>query len=152
MDNEQVTGWLKAVAIQVNRALRLMPAIAWERDINVLLAQYGGDKVLQMASTLGIIDAERFKLMIEQYPDLGNQLANGDAQQALRNWVSTSSFAAVLKTLRLMTAWVISPDEKTSSSQLEWQIEDVLNNSKIYRTILRGGPDEEDIRSNQGEC
>ena len=148
MDNEQFTGWLKAVSIEINKALKLAPQRAWERDINMLLTQYGGDKLLQVASALGTVNAEKFKLMVEQYPDLGNQLASEDAQQAIRNWVSTSRFPPRLKTLRLMAAWVTPPDEKTSDSQPEWQIEETPNNGGIYRTILRGGQDEEDICSN----
>lgn len=148
MDSKQFIGWFLAVSSQVNRALNLMPSMAWERDINMLLAQYGGDKLLQVASTLGIVDTEKIKLMAEQYPDLGNQLAHEDAQQAVRNWVSTSGFAPRLKRLRLMAAWATPPHEKTSDSQLEWQIEDMPNNGKIYRTILRGGQDEEDICGN----
>ena len=93
MDNEQFTGWLSAVSIQVNRALKLMPQTAWDRDINMLLTQYGSDRLLQVASILGIVNAEKIKLMAEQHPDLGNQLAHEDAQQAVRSWVSTSQFA-----------------------------------------------------------
>jgi len=148
MDNEQFTGWLSAVSIQVNRALKLMPQAAWERDINMLLTQYGSDRLLQVASILGIVNAEKIKLMAEQHPDLGNQLAHEDAQQAVRSWVSTSQFAPRLKTLRLMAAWVTIPEEKTNDSQLEWQIEDTPKTGGIYRTLLRGGQDEKDICNN----
>jgi len=147
MDNEQFAGWLKAVSVQVNRALKLMPPMAWERDINMLLAQYGGEKLIQVASALGTVDAEKIKLMVEQYPDLGSQLAQEDAQQAMRSWVSTSRFAPIVKTLRLIAAWLASPNEKASDSQLEWQIEDMPSNGGIYRTILRGGQDEKGIRN-----
>lgn len=152
MDNEQFSKWLLAVSIQLNRALKLMPSMAWERDINMLLAQYGGDKLLQLASTLGTVDAEKIKSMVEQYPDLGNQLATEDAQQTIRSWVSTSRFDPGLKTLRLMAAWVTPPDKKNSNSQLEWHIEDIPNNGRIYNTILRGEQDEKGICNNQGEC
>ena len=80
MDNEQFTGWLLAVSSQINQALNLMPSVAWERNINMLLAQCGGDKILQMANTLGMVDTEKIQLVVEQYPDLGNQLAIEDAQ------------------------------------------------------------------------
>jgi len=138
MENRLFTGWLLAVSLQVNRALRLMPPTAWERDIGMLLAKCSGEKVLQVANTLGIADVEKIQLMAEQYPDLGNQLASEDAQQAIRNWVSTSGFAPRLNRLRLMAAWATPPSEKPTDSQLEWQVEDVSNNGRIYRTILRG--------------
>jgi hypothetical protein len=128
--------------------LKLMPPMAWERDMNMLLAQYGGDKILQMASTLGTVDTEKIKFMVEQYPDLGNQLASEDAQQAIQNWVSTSKLAPRLNTLRLMAAWVTPPAEKTSNSQLEWQIEDMPDNGGIYRTILRGEQNEKGVCNN----
>jgi hypothetical protein len=138
MDNEQFSKWFLAVSIQLNRVLKLMPQMAWERDLNMLLAQYGGDKILQIASTLGPVDTEKIKLMVEQYPDLGNQLASEDAQQAIQNWVSASKLAPRLNTLRLMAAWVTPPAEKTGNSQLEWQIEDMPDDGGIYRTMLRG--------------
>lgn len=151
MDNDQSTQWLKAVSIQLNKALNLMPPMAWERDVNMLLAQCGAEKLLRVADTLGTVDTEKIKFMAEQYPDLGNQLASEDAQQAIRNWISTSGFAPGLKTLRLMAVWVTPPAEKTSNSQLEWQVEDIPNNGRIYRTILRGEQDEKGICNNQGE-
>ena len=148
MDNEQFTKWLLVVSTEVNRTLKLMPPMAWERGINMLLTQYGGDKLLQVASTLGIVDTEKIKLMAEQYPGLGTQLPHEDARQAVRNWVSTSKFASRLKTLRLIAAWLPSSDEKPSDSQLEWQIDDTPNNGKIYHTLLRGGQNEEGICNN----
>ena len=148
MDSEQFTQWLKAVSIQLNKALNLVPPMAWERDVNMLLDQSGAEKLLLVADTLGTVDTEKIKSMAEQYPDLGNQLARQDAQQEIRSWVSKSRFAAGLKTLRLMAVWVTSP----SNSQLEWQIEDIPNDDSIYRTILRVEQDEKGICNNQGEC
>lgn len=151
MENKLFTGWLLAVSLQINRALRLMPPTAWERDVGILLAKCSGEELLQLADTLGIVDVKKIQLMTEQYPDLGDQLAHEGAQQAVRDWVSTSGFASRLDRLRLMVAWATPPSEKSADSQLEWKVENVSNNGKTYRTILRGGQDEEDICDNQGQ-
>lgn len=148
MDNKQFTRWLLAVSTQVNRALKVMPPMVWERNVSMLLAQCGGDGILQVANTLGIVDVEKFRLMVEQYPDLDRQLAAEDTQSAIRSWVSTSKFAPRLKTLRLMAAWLAPPDERAGDSRLEWQIEDMPDDDGIYRTLLRGGQNEEGICNN----
>ena len=114
----------------------------------MFLAQCGGERLLQVANTLGVPETEQIQLVVEQYPDLGNQLASGEAQESIRSWVSTSQFAPKLKTLRLMAAWLAPPDEKTGDSQLEWQIERIPDNGAIYRTLLRGGTDEKGICNN----
>lgn len=148
MDNEQFTGWILAVFTQVNRALKIMPPMAWERDIGSLLAQCGGDKILQMANSLGMVDTEKIQLVVEQYPDLGNQLATEGAQQAILSWASASNFAPRLKTLRLMAAWLAPLNEKSSDNQVEWQIEDMPDDGGIYRTLLREGQDGKGICNN----
>ena len=138
MENKGFTGWLLAVSLQLNRALRLMPPTTWERDVSILLAKCSGEELLQVANALGIVDVKKIQLMAEQYPDLGDQLAHEGAQQAVRNWVAASGFVPRLDRLRLMAAWATPPSEKSADSQLEWQVEDVSNNGRIYRTILRG--------------
>jgi hypothetical protein len=119
--------------------------------MGILFAKCTGEELLQIASTLGIVDVKKIQLMAQQYPDLGDQLAREGAQQAIRDWVSASAFAPRLDRLRLMAAWATPPPDRSADSQLEWQVEDVSNNGKVYRTILRGGQYEEGICDNQGQ-
>lgn len=139
MENKGFTGWLLAVSLQVNRALRLMPPTTWERDVSILLAKCSGEELLQVANALGIVDVKKIQLMAEQYPDLGDQLAHEAAQQAVQDWVAASEFGPRLDRLRLMAAWATPPCKRSSDGRLEWQVEDVSSDYKIYRTILGGG-------------
>ena len=139
MASEQLSKWLLAVSTQINRVLKLMPPLAWERNVNMLLDQYGGDGLIQMADTMsGVANAGKIRLMVEQYPDWANQLANEDGQEAIRSWVSTSKLAPMLNQLRLVAAWLMPAHDEAADSQLQWQIEDAPNNGGIYRILLEG--------------
>ena len=136
MDKENFTKWLLAVTTQINNVLKLMPPLAWERNVNMLLDQYGCDGLIQMADTMGVANAGKIRLMLEQYPDLGNQLAKEDAREVIRSWVSTHEFAPALNQLRLVAAWLRPSHDESSDSQLHWQVDDAPNNGGIYRALL----------------
>ncbi len=139
MNSEYLSGWLSAVLIQLNRVLKLMPPLAWERNVNNVLEEYSGDGLIQMADTMsGVANAGKIRLMVEQYPDWANQLANQDSQEAIRSWVSTSKLAPMLNQLRLVAAWLMPAHDEAAGSQLQWQIEDMPNNGGIYRILLEG--------------
>jgi hypothetical protein len=80
---DELGKWFLGVFTSVNTGGRFGPQVASRRRVEAFLEQVGGEGVLKLAAMLNIGDVESVSRLAVTKPDLGEWLADDEAQKAL---------------------------------------------------------------------